>query len=72
MKKGFVKRYMTVPEVAEYFSLSTGFIYGLVQKGKLTAWHPDSVVGSRGLRITIESVESLEQNGKIAAEQWQE
>ena len=72
MTKGFVKRYMTVPEVAEYFSLSTAFVYGLVQKGRLAAWHPDAIIGSRGLRITKESVDALEQNGKIDVERWHE
>lgn len=59
------KKYMTVPEVAQYFSLSRSYVYELVQLGRLKAWHPDGVVGSRGLRVTVESVQAFEQAGLI-------
>jgi excisionase family DNA binding protein len=62
---GFVKRYMTVPEVAVYFSVSKSLVYEWVQEGKVTVWHPDGKVGSRGLRILSESIIRLESTGTI-------
>lgn len=72
MSSGFIKKYMTVPEVAEYFSLSRSYVYDLVQRGKLKAWHPDKVVGSKGLRVAVESVKALEEQGAMNKEQWME
>lgn len=65
MKTGSIKKYMTVPEVAEYFSLSRSYVYELIQLGRLKAWHPDRVVGSRGLRVSVESVREFELNGLL-------
>lgn len=59
------KKYMTVPEVAEYFSLSRSYIYEMVQLGRLKAWHPDGIAGSRGLRVSVESVQDFEQAGLL-------
>ena len=62
------KKYMTVPEVAQYFSLSRSYVYELVQLGRLKAWHPDRAVGSRGLRVSVESVKVFEQAGLLDSE----
>lgn len=72
MSKGFVKKYMTVPEVAEYFSLSPRFVYDLVQQGKLKAWHPAAAIGTRGMRVSVESVQTLETTGAIDPNKWSE
>lgn len=64
-QEGFVKRFMSVPEVANYFSVSRSYIYDLVSRGKLQSWHPDKEIGSRGIRITVESVRELELGGFI-------
>jgi len=66
---GFVKRFMTVPEVAAYFSFSRAYVYDLVNHGRLKAWHPEQAVGKRGLRITVESVTALESGGHIGEAQ---
>lgn len=60
---GFVKRYMTVPEVAKYFSVSRSTVYEWVQTGRVIAWHPEGRVSTRGIRVSVESVTRLEQSG---------
>lgn len=69
---GFVKRYMTVPEVASYFSVSKSLVYEWCHTGKLQVWHPDGRPGTRGLRVLSESVVQLESAGRIAAESYDE
>lgn len=67
---GLKKKYYRVEEVAFMFSLSKSYIYDLVQRGRLQAWHPEGSVGSRGLRITAESVTIFEQQGKIDSDDY--
>ncbi len=67
---GFVKRYMTVTDVARYFSFSKSYVYELIQRGKLEVFHPDGEIGSRGLRILSESVQRLEQSGRISPDEF--
>jgi excisionase family DNA binding protein len=62
---GFVKRYLTVPEVANYFSVSKSLVYEWVQAGKVSVWHPEGKIGSRGLRILSESILKIESSGMI-------
>lgn len=62
---GFVKRWLTVREVADHFSISRQYVYTLIDRGQLEA----IVIGcSRGRRITSASVERLERCRKIDPE----
>jgi len=62
---GFVKKWMTVPEVATYFSVSRRYVYTLIERGQLSVINLGGSIGSRGLRIESVSVTQLEQNTKI-------
>ena len=70
VQKGFVKRYLTVSEVATYFSVSRSRVYEWVHDGKLNVWHPEGKVGSRGIRVLAESVTQLEQQGQIPTDDF--
>ncbi len=59
------KRYMSVPEVADYFSVSRSLVYRWIQEQRLEVWRPDSRPGTRGLRILSASVTRLEEGGKL-------
>lgn len=65
-----MKRYMTVTDVARYFSYSKSYVYELIQRGKLDVMHPDGEIGSRGLRVLSESVVRLEQSGRISPDDF--
>lgn len=56
----FVKKWMTVPEVAQRFSFSRSYVYELVSLGRFQALRPEAAVGKKGLRISVESVEQFE------------
>ena len=66
---GFVKKWMTVPEVSVYFSFSRSYVYELVQLGRLQALRPERTVGSKGLRISVESVHRFEAECLIKSEE---
>lgn len=69
MKGGFVKRWMTIPEVSHYFAFSRSYVYELVQLGRLQAMRPEKEVGCKGLRISVESVRTFESECLIKNEE---
>lgn len=69
---GFVKRYLTVPEVAERFSVSRRFVYTLIQRRQLEVINLGGAVGSRGVRITVDSVQRLEEVSRVDPDQFDE
>lgn len=60
-----MKRYLSVPEVADYFSVSKSLVYEWIRADKLEVWHPDGRPGTRGLRISSVSVLRLEETGRL-------
>ena len=68
----YAKKFYRVDEVSQMFSFSRSYVYDLIHKGKLDAWHPDKAIGSRGLRITAESVHRLESAGHISPDKYYE
>lgn len=71
-KSGNGKRWMTVPEVATYFSCSRRYVYTLIESGRLSIINLGGVVGSRGIRIESNSIVQLEQSSKIDPQQYDE
>lgn len=71
-KKGFVKKFWRVQEVAEHFAIGRTTVYELVQQGRLRVWHPAGSPGGRGMRILAESVVELEQAGQVDPDKFAE
>ena len=69
---GFVKKWMTVPEVATYFSCSRRYVYTLVETGKLSVINLGGVVGKKGIRIESTSIQQLEISNKVTNENYDE
>lgn len=69
---GYVKRYMTVPEVAAYFSCSKRYVYTLIEHGRLSVINLGGAVGARGIRIESNSIIQFEQQNKIDPTQYDE
>lgn len=69
---GFVKKWLTVPEVAQHFSCSRRYVYTLIETGKLSIINLGGSVGSRGIRIESTSIVKLEQAAKIDSTQYAE
>lgn len=72
MGGGFVKKWMTVPEVASHFSCSRRYVYTLIEQGRLEVINLGGAVGSRGIRIASGSVQNFEQSVKIDPQQYVE
>lgn len=64
------KRFFTVAETANHFSITTRTVYNLVHRGQLQAWNPTGRIGGYGLRITAESITALERQGAIASKDY--
>lgn len=56
----WMKKWMTVPEVAEHFSCSRRYIYTLIETGRLEVINLSGEIGRRGLRVDTASVARLE------------
>lgn len=69
---GYVKRYMTVPEVAEYFSCSKRYVYTLIETRRLSVINLGGEIGKRGVRIEASSILSFEQSSKVDPSQYDE
>jgi excisionase family DNA binding protein len=69
---GFVKKWMTVPEVANYFSVSRRYVYTLIERGQLSIINLGGSVGTRGVRIASESIAKLEASSRIDPSQYDE
>jgi excisionase family DNA binding protein len=69
---GFVKRWMTVPEVASYFSCSRRYVYTLVEAGRLSVINLGGQIGARGIRIEAQSILKLEQTAALDIPQDEE
>lgn len=69
---GFVKKWMTVPEVAEHFSCSKRYVYTLIETGRLSVINLGGEVGRRGVRIESTSIQKLEQVSKVDPLQYVE
>lgn len=69
---GFVKKWMTVPEVAQHFSCSKRYVYTLIETGRLSIINLGGEIGRRGIRIASESIRNMEQTTKIDAAQYDE
>lgn len=69
---GFVKKWMTVPEVATHFTCSRRYVYTLIETGRLSVINLGGSVGARGIRIASHSVVALEQSAKIDPTQYDE
>ena len=66
-----MKRWLTVPEVATYFSLSRSQVYELVSLGKFTVLRPDKTVSRQGIRVSMESVQRFESINTIQGDDAQ-
>lgn len=69
---GFVKKWMTVPEVATYFSCSRRYVYTLIERGQLSVINLGGQIGARGLRIDASSISTIEQAAKVDAIDYDE
>lgn len=67
---GFVKKWMTVPEVASYFSVSRRYVYTLIERGQLNVINLGGAIGARGLRIESASVTNLEISTRVDAQEY--
>lgn len=59
------KKFCQIRTVADRWDCSTDRIYDCLSKGLLRAWHPEKLVGKRGVLIEVESVLQVEQEGYI-------
>lgn len=59
------KKYCRVSTLAERWDCSSRTIYRLLERNVLQAFHPEGIVGSKGLKIAVESVLQAEQTGKL-------
>lgn len=69
---GWMKKWMTVPEVAAHFSCSRRYIYTLIETGRLEVINLSGEIGKRGVRIATVSVQKLEQASKVEPSQYAE
>ena len=63
------KKFCRVSTLAERWDCSTRTIYRLLERNVLQAFHPESAIGAKGLRISVESVVKVESTGNIS---WQD
>lgn len=63
------KKFCKISTLAERWDCSPRTIYRLLEKEVLTAFHPESSVGTKGIRVDVGSILAAEQNGVL---NWQD
>lgn len=59
------KKFCRVSTLAQRWDCSTRTIYRLIEREILQAFHPEAEIGSKGLRISVESAIQAESRGKL-------
>jgi len=59
------KQFVQIRTLMHRWDCSRDLILDLISRGELVAWHPRGQVGQKGVRIQVDSVLSVEQNGYI-------
>lgn len=57
------KKFCQVSTLADRWDCSTRQIYRLIDRGILRPFHPEGLIGSRGLRVDVASVLDVETRG---------
>lgn len=59
------KKFVKIQRLMDRWDCSKDLIYDLVSQGKLQLWHHDGQTGQRGMRIVVDSVLAIEQQGYL-------
>lgn len=62
------KKFCRISTLGARWDMSTRRIYDLLSKGVISAWHPEGLIGVRGVMIDVRSVLIAEERGRVKTE----